>query len=113
MSVMESMCAGSSGAVHSVFLIDVYLDLENHGGSGFRVGQNRRVIGGNKEGQFASIREQRWTDPDTEGGFQVSRQGEQGEQGGTRGQREQEEQGEQGADPVHKSKPYLVYVCDE
>ena len=30
--------------------------------------------------QFTSIREQRWTDPDTEGGFQVSRQGEQGEQ---------------------------------
>jgi hypothetical protein len=42
---------------------------------------------GNKEGQFTSIREQRWTDPDTEGGFQVSRQGEQEEQG---------KQGEQG-----------------
>jgi hypothetical protein len=94
-------CAGSSGAVHSVFLIDVYLHLENPGGSGFWVGENRGVIGGNKEGQFTSIREQRWTDPDTEGGFQVSRQGEQGEQG------------EEGADPVHKSKPYLVYVCDE
>jgi hypothetical protein len=47
---------------------------------GFWVGENRRDIGGNKEGQFTSIREQRWTDPDTEGGFQVSRQGEQGEQ---------------------------------
>ncbi len=56
-------------------------------GLGFRVGENRRVIGGNKEGQFTSIREQRWMDPDTEGGFQVSRQGEQGELG---------EQGEQG-----------------
>ncbi len=42
------------------------------------MGENRTVIGGNKEGQFTSIREQRWTDPDTEGGFQVSRQGEQG-----------------------------------
>ncbi len=94
-------CSGSSGAVHSVFLIDVYLDLENPGGSGFWVGENRRVIGGNKEGQFTSIREQRWTDPDIEGGFQVSIQGEQGEQG------------EQGADLVHKSEPYLVYVCDE
>jgi hypothetical protein len=49
-------------------------------------------------GQFASTREQRWTDPDTEGGFQVSRQG---------------KQGEQGADLVHKSIPYIVYVCDE
>ncbi len=45
------------------------------------MGENRRVIGGNKEGQFTSIREQRWTDPDTDGGFQVSRQGEQGEKG--------------------------------
>ncbi len=71
-------CAGSSGIVQSVFLIDVYLDLENPGGSGFRVGDSRRVIEGNKGGQFTSIREQRWTDPDTEGGFQVSRQGEQG-----------------------------------
>jgi hypothetical protein len=74
-------CAGSSGAVHSVFLIDVYLDPENPRGSGFWVGENRRVTEGNKEGQFTSIREQRWMDPDTEGGFQVSRQGEQGEQG--------------------------------
>ncbi len=48
-----------------------------------------------------SIREQRWTGPDTKGGFQVSRQGEQGEQG------------EQGASLVHKSEPYLTYVCDE
>jgi hypothetical protein len=55
-------------------------------------------------GQFASIREQRWTDPGTEGGFQVSRQGEQREQG---------EQGEQGADLVHKSKSYIACVCDE
>ncbi len=94
-------CAESSGAVHSVFLIDVYLDLENPGGSGFWVGENRRVAEGNKEGHFTSIREQRWTDPDTKGGFQVSRSGEQGEQG------------EQGADLVHKSEPCLVYVCNE
>ncbi len=59
------------------------------------------VTEGNRKGQFASTREQRWTDPDTEGGFQVSRQGEQGEQG------------EQGADLVHKSESCLVYVCDE
>ncbi len=71
-----SKCAGSSGAVHSVFLIDVYLDLKSPGGPGFWVGENRRVTEGNREGQFASIRGQRWTDPDTEGGFQVSRQGE-------------------------------------
>ncbi len=45
------------------------------------VGENRRVTEGKKEGQFTSIREQRWMDPDTEGGFQVSRLGEQGEQG--------------------------------
>ncbi len=45
------------------------------------MGESRQVVGGNKEGQFTGIREQRWTGPDTEGGFQVSRQGEQGEQG--------------------------------
>jgi hypothetical protein len=33
-------CAGSSGAVHNVVLIDVYLDLENPGGSGFWVGKD-------------------------------------------------------------------------
>jgi hypothetical protein len=61
-------CARSSGAVHSVFLIDVYLDLENPRGSGFWVGENRRVTEGNREGQFATIRERRWADPDTEEG---------------------------------------------
>ncbi len=84
------MCAGSSGAVHSVFLINVYLDLENPGGSGFWVGENRRITEGNRKGQFASTREQRWTDPDTEGGFQVSRtRGTRGVRGtrGTRGTR--------------------------
>ncbi len=45
---------------------------------------------GNRKGQFTSTRELWWTGPDTEGGFQVSRQGEQGEQG------------EQGADHVYK-----------
>ncbi len=44
------------------------MDLENPGGSGFWVGENRRVTEGNREGQFASIRERRWTDPDTEEG---------------------------------------------
>jgi hypothetical protein len=48
------------------------------------LGGENRVTEGNKEGQFTSIREQRWTDPDTEGGFQVSRQR---EQRGTRGAR--------------------------
>ena len=47
---VDYACAGSSGAVHSVFLIDVYLDLENPGGSGFWVGENRRVTEGNKGG---------------------------------------------------------------
>ncbi len=41
-------CAGSSGAVHSVVLIDIYLDLENPGGSGFWVGEKRRVTGETK-----------------------------------------------------------------
>jgi hypothetical protein len=63
-----------------------------------------------KGSQFTSIREQRWTGPDTSGGFQESRQGEQREQG-ERG--EQGEQGEQGANLVHKSRPCLMYVCDE
>ncbi len=48
--VINMHCAGSSGAVHSVFLIDVYLDLENPRGSGFWVGENRRVAEGNKGG---------------------------------------------------------------
>ncbi len=61
----DCSCAGSSGAVHNVVLIDVYLDLENPRGSGFWVGENRRVTEGTKKGQFTSIREQRWTDPDT------------------------------------------------
>jgi hypothetical protein len=39
-------CARSSGAVHSVLLISVYLDLENPGGSGFWVGEDRRVTEG-------------------------------------------------------------------
>ncbi len=47
---MFSYCSGSSGAVHSVFLIDVYLDLESLRGSGFWVGEGRRVAEGNKEG---------------------------------------------------------------
>ncbi len=42
------------------------------------------TAGGTKKGQFTSNREKRWTDPDTEGGFQVSRQGNKG----TRGTRE-------------------------
>jgi hypothetical protein len=41
-----TICARSSGAVHSVLLINVYLDLENPGGSGFWVGENRRVTEG-------------------------------------------------------------------
>jgi hypothetical protein len=44
--VQRYNCAGSSGAVHSVFLINVYLDLESPGGSGFWVGENRRVTEG-------------------------------------------------------------------
>ncbi len=39
------------------------------------------ATGRTKRGQFTSNREQRRMDPDTEGGFQVSRRGEQGEQG--------------------------------
>ncbi len=50
-------------AVHSVYLIDVYLDLESPRGSGFWVGEGRRVTRGTKRGQFTSIREQRWTGP--------------------------------------------------
>ncbi len=46
----QCTCAWSSGAVHSVFLIDVYLDLESPGGSGFWVGESRMVTEGNKEG---------------------------------------------------------------
>ncbi len=45
---MRSNCAGPSGIVHSVFLINVYLDLENPGGSGFWVGDSKRVVGETK-----------------------------------------------------------------
>ncbi len=62
------------------------------------MGENRRVVGGNKEGQFTSIWEQRWTDPDTEGGFQASRQGEQGERG------EQKNKGNKG------NKGQILYI---
>ncbi len=41
MRIKRAECARSSGAVLSVFLIDVYLDLENPGGSGFWVGWGR------------------------------------------------------------------------
>jgi hypothetical protein len=41
-------CAGSSGAVHNVVLIDVYLDLENPGGSGFWAGRTGGLLGEQK-----------------------------------------------------------------
>ncbi len=116
-----SKCAGSSGAVHSVFLIDVYLDLENPGGSGFWVGENRRVTGERVE----SVCKHQGTEVDGSwhrGGCQVSKQGEQGEQREQGEQGEQREQGKQGkqgeqgeqrADLVHKSETRLVYVCNE
>ena len=40
------MCAGSSGAVHSVFLINVYLDLENPGGRDFGWGRIEGLLRG-------------------------------------------------------------------
>jgi hypothetical protein len=83
-------------------LIDVYLDLESPRGSGFWVGEGGRVTEGNKEGVSLRASGSRGGRVLTqEEGSPVSRQGEQGEQG------------EQGADLVHKSKPYLAYVCDE
>ncbi len=45
-TLLVSACAGSSGAVHNVVLIDVYLDLENPGGSGFWVGKDGWVTEG-------------------------------------------------------------------
>jgi hypothetical protein len=45
-------CAGSSGAVHSVFLIDVYLDLENPGGSGFSGGGEQKGYWGKQRGSI-------------------------------------------------------------
>jgi hypothetical protein len=42
------------------------------------------TAGGTKKGQFTSNREKKWMDPDREGGFQVSRQGNKGTRG-TRG----------------------------
>ncbi len=71
-----SYCAGSPGAVHSVSLINVYLDLESPGGAAILGGGVQKGYWGNKKGQFASVREQRWTIPVTAGGCQVSGQGE-------------------------------------
>ncbi len=41
-------CAGSSGVVHNVVLIDVYLDLENPIGSGFWWGGIDGLLGEQK-----------------------------------------------------------------
>ncbi len=87
-------CAGSSGAVHSVFLIGVYLDLENPGGSGFWVRENRRVT--KRVSLPASGSRGGWILTQKEGSKSVDKgnkgnkgskgeQGEQGEQRGTRG----------------------------
>jgi hypothetical protein len=45
--VKRGMCL-IFGAVHSVFLIDVYLDLGSPRGSGFWVGESKRVTEGTK-----------------------------------------------------------------
>jgi hypothetical protein len=71
-------CAGSSGAVHNVILSDVYLDLENPGGSGFWVGENRRVTEGTKRVSLRASGSRGGLILTQQGGFQVSRQGEQG-----------------------------------
>jgi hypothetical protein len=59
---------------------------------------------GNRKGQFTSIRELRWTGPDTEGGFQVSRQGEQGEQG------DKGNKGNKGNKGSKGSKGQIMYI---
>jgi hypothetical protein len=51
--------------VHNVILIECIFRSGNPGGSGFWVKGDRWVTEGNKEGQFTSNREKRWTDPDT------------------------------------------------
>jgi hypothetical protein len=52
------------GWVHNVVLMNVYLDLENPGGSGFRVGGYMSQV--RKWGsQFMSNLGTRWTDPVT------------------------------------------------
>ncbi len=40
----QKKCAGSSGAVHSLFLINVYLDLENPGGRDFGWGSKEGLL---------------------------------------------------------------------
>ncbi len=61
-------------------------------------------------GQFASTREQRWTDPDTEGGFQVSGQVDKGNKGnkGNKGSK-----GNQGQILYIKPDLIVTYVCNE
>jgi hypothetical protein len=98
---ISSTCAGSSGPVHNVILIDVYLYLETPGGRDFWVKGNRWVADGTKRVSLRATGSRGGRILTQQGGFQVSRQGEQGEQG------------EQGADHVHELNFCLVYVCDE
>jgi hypothetical protein len=63
--------------------------------------------GRTRKGQFTSNREKRWTDPDTEGGFQVSRQGEQGE--GEQGE-QGEQRGTRGTRGTGEPCTYVIFV---
>ncbi len=65
--LIKSLCIGVSeliGLVRNVVLINVYLDLENQGGSGFRVGGYMSQMR-EWRSQFTSNLGTRWTDPIT------------------------------------------------
>ncbi len=71
------------GQVRNVVLMNVYLDLENPGGSGFWVG-GIWARWGNGEVSLRAAWERGGRILSQQGGFQVSREREKGEQGGKR-----------------------------
>jgi hypothetical protein len=85
--------------------MNVYLDLETPGGSGFWVKGNRWVTEGTKRVSLRATGSRGGRILTQQGGFQVSRQGEQGEQG------KQGEQGEQGEHKGNKgNKGRIMYI---
>jgi hypothetical protein len=80
------------GRVRNVVLMNVYLDLENPGGSGFWAGGIYEPGEGNGEVSLRATWERGGRILLQQGGFQVSRQGEKGEQKGiSKGKKKQGE----------------------
>jgi hypothetical protein len=77
------------GRVHNVILMNVYLDLENPGGSGFWVGGVYEPGEGNGEVSLRATWERGGRILSQQGGFQVSREGlKRGVKGNQQGEKE-------------------------